>query len=101
MSPQETPGIKSHDELVREVDELAQSAKANHRVAESYIIQSNAKVIMSNARSEKAINDLTSRITEFNKKAGQQTQTLIRLTWAIAVLTVLMLAGLVIQIVKA
>ena len=96
-----SPEIKSHEELIGEVEELAQSAKANHRVAESYIIQSNARVIMSNARSEKAINDLSSEIAEFNKEAGNQTQKLIRLTWVIVVLTVLMLVGLVIQILKA
>jgi len=100
MSPKETLEMKTHEQLAGEIEEIAQSAKANHRLGESYIIQSNARVIMSNARNEKAIYDLTNEIAEFNKEAGNQTQKLIKLTWVIVALTVLMLAGLFVQILK-
>ena len=100
MNTDKNAKVKTHTELADEVEGLAQSAKANHRIGESYIIQSNSRVIMSNAKNEAAIANLTKRIEEFNQKAGSQTQTLINLTWAIVVLTVLMLLGLLIQIWK-
>ncbi|OGM02667.1 hypothetical protein A2115_03540 [Candidatus Woesebacteria bacterium GWA1_41_8] len=98
MKADETTKLKTPGELVDEVESLAQAAKNNHRLGESYVIQSNARVITSNAKNEIAIIDLTRKLEEFNQKAGDQTQKLISLTWAIVILTVLMLIGLGIQI---
>lgn len=42
---------------------------------------------------------LKKSVDEFNKKSGDQTKKMIGLTWAIAVLTVLMLIGLITQII--
>ena len=98
MKADETTKLKTPGELVDEVESLAQAAKNNHRLGESYVIQSNARVITSNAKNEIAIIDLTRKLEEFKLKAGDQTQKLISLTWAIVILTVLMLIGLGIQI---
>ena len=45
-----------------------------------------------------AIGRLHDTIKEFNQQSQKQTQTMIRLTWAIAVLTCAMLVGLGVQI---
>ena len=45
-----------------------------------------------------SIEELHKTIKEFNEASSKQTKQLIILTWAIAVLTILMLIGLVIQI---
>ena len=41
-----------------------------------------------------AIESQTRAIEDFNTKAGRQTTSLLRLTWAIAILTLIMAAGL-------
>ncbi|MEO7841807.1 MAG: hypothetical protein ABIU06_20890 [Anaerolineales bacterium] len=45
-----------------------------------------------------SIDELHKTIREFNEASSKQTKQLIILTWVIAVLTILMLIGLVIQI---
>jgi len=97
----------TQEQLINDVEQLAQSAKANKMLESFYIISSNAKVIASNAKNESAliklgsmINRLTSKIDEYNINATNQTDKLIKLTWAIVGLTILMLIGLIIQLVK-
>ena len=110
MNPDDT----TYEQLIKDVDELAQLAKANRRLGESYIISSNSKLIMSNAKNTSAIDSLTDKLKDFSKEAssqtkelitltkqtGKQTDKLIKLTWAIVGLTILMLVGLIIQLVK-
>ena len=48
-----------------------------------------------------ATNALHATIREFVDQSGKQTRTMIRLTWAIAILTVLMLVAVGIQIFQA
>ena len=48
-----------------------------------------------------ATNALHETIKKFNEQSGKQTAQMLRLTWAIAVLTVALLVGLVIQIAMA
>jgi hypothetical protein len=48
-----------------------------------------------------ATDRLHSAIAEFNETATRQTTQLVRLTWALVILTVLLFAGLVVQIVLA
>ena len=45
-----------------------------------------------------ATRELHKTIVEFNAQAEQQTRTMIRLTWAIAVLTFVLVVGLGVQI---
>ena len=108
------PDDITYEQLIKDVDELAQLAKANRRLGESYIISSNSKLIMSNAKNTSAIDSLTDKLKDFSKEAsrqtkelislteqtGKQTEKLIKLTWAIVGLTILMLVGLIIQLVK-
>lgn len=108
------PDDITYEQLIKEVDALAQSAKGNHRLGESYIINSNSKLIMSNAKNTSAIDSLTNKLKDFSKEASKQTKELIslteqssnqtdkliKLTWAIVGLTILMLIGLIIQLVK-
>lgn len=101
MSTKDTLQNKTTTELVEETLSLAQSAKSNQRLGESYIIESNANLIIASARNEKAVTDLTQTLKEFNKEASTQTQKLINLTWAIVILTILMLVGLIVQIIKS
>lgn len=110
MNPDDT----TYEQLIKDVDELTQLAKANRRLGESYIISSNSKLIMSNAKNTSAIDSLTDKLKDFSKEAsrqtkelitltkqtGKQTDKLIKLTWAIVGLTILMLVGLIIQLVK-
>lgn len=91
---------KTTEELVAETLALAQNAKDNSRLGEANIIKSNANLIIASARNEKAVENLTDTLKVFNTEAGSQTQKLINLTRAIVVLTVLMLIGLVVQIIK-
>ena len=108
------PDDITYEQLIKDVDELAQLAKANRRLGESYIISSNSKLIMSNAKNTSAIDSLTDKLKDFSREAsrqtkelislteqtGKQTDKLIKLTWAIVGLTILMLVGLIIQLVK-
>lgn len=101
------PTELTQEQLINEVIELAQSAKSNHLLGDFYSISSNAKVIASNAKNESAliklsskINKLTSKIDEYNINAANQADKLIKLTWAIVGLTILMLIGLIIQLIK-
>jgi len=101
MNTKKTLQNKTTTELVEETLSLVQSAKSNNRLGESYIIESNANLIIASARNEKAVTDLAQTLKEFNKEAGTQTQKLINLTWAIVILTILMLVGLIVQIIKS
>ena len=101
MNTKKTLQNKTTTELVEETLSLVQSAKSNNRLGESYIIESNANLIIASARNEKAVTDLIQTLKEFNKEAGTQTQKLINLTWAIVILTILMLVGLIVQIIKS
>ncbi len=101
------PTELTQEQLINEVVELAQSAKSNNLLGDFYSISSNAKVIASNAKNESAliklgskINKLTSKIDEYNINAANQADKLIKLTWAIVGLTILMLIGLIIQLIK-
>lgn len=101
MNPKSVQDGDSNERLMREVNELASKAKSNNRLGESYVIESNAKVIASNAQNEVALLNLTKKLQIFNEQADDQTRKLINLTWVIVILTVLMLIGLIIQIVKS
>ena len=101
MNTKKTLQNKTTTELVEETLSLAQSARSNNRLGESYIIESNANLIIASARNEKAVTDLIQTLKEFNKEASTQTQKLINLTWAIVILTILMLVGLIVQIIKS
>lgn len=90
---------QSQEELEREVEELVSRAQSNHRLGESYIIESNAKLIHSNARVEGSIQNLIKQLKAFNEQSDKQTRKMVSLTWVIAGLTALMFAGLVVQIV--
>ncbi len=48
--------------------------------------------------SKEAVEDLHRSITEFNEQANRQARTMIRLTWVIAGLTLLLFIGLLVQI---
>jgi hypothetical protein len=48
-----------------------------------------------------ATNALREEIAKYNAQAAKQAETMIRLTWAIVALTVVLVAGLVVQIVLA
>jgi hypothetical protein len=48
--------------------------------------------------SKGAVEDLHKTIKEFNDRASRQSDTMIRLTWVIAVLTLLLFLGLLVQI---
>ena len=76
-------GRKSQHQLVQETEALASQAKANHRLGESYIVESNAKLIESNARVEGEIGNLINKLHEFNQESSAQTKELISLTHAI------------------
>jgi hypothetical protein len=70
MNTKETLQNKTTIELVDDTLGLAQSAKSNNRLGESYIIESNANLIIASARNENAVSDLTQTLKEFNKEAG-------------------------------
>jgi hypothetical protein len=110
---------KSQQELIQETNALAAQAKGNHRLGESYIIESNAKLIESNARVEGEIGNLINKLQGFNKDSSAQTKELINLTQSIkslntedsvqtaklitltrviVILTVVLVIGLIIQI---
>lgn len=74
---------KSQDELIRETDTLAAQAKSNHRLGESYIIESNAKLIESNARVEGEVGNLINELKESSRLSSTQTEELIALTQSI------------------
>lgn len=71
---------KSQDELIQEANSLAAQAKGNHRIGESYVIESNAKLIESNARVEGQVANLINKLKEFNVESSAQTKELISLT---------------------
>jgi len=48
---------------------------------------------------KRTINKLQEIIQEFNKQSSKQTEKMIRLTWGIVGLTIIMVIGLIIQIV--
>ncbi|SRR6266496_6248605 len=99
---------RSQENLATSVEELAAKAKSNNRLGESYIVESNALVIRSNARVEGNIGNLINVIKKFNieaskqaQAANEQSQKVIKLTQATTYLTLLLFIGLVVQIVLA
>jgi ABC-type multidrug transport system fused ATPase/permease subunit len=75
--------IKSQQELIQETEALAFKAKSNHRMGEGYIIESNARLIESNARVEGEIGNLINELKEFGQQSSDQTKELISLTKSI------------------
>ena len=53
---------------------------------------------ISGPSSKRAVEDLHETIKEFNDQASRQSATMIRLTWAITALTLLLFLGLLVQI---
>jgi hypothetical protein len=90
--------MKTQRQLIDEAQELASKAMGNNRLGESYIIESNALLVESNANVERGISLLLNELGVFNKKAERQAKTMIMLTRAIVVLTILTLIGLAVQI---
>ena len=57
--------------------------------------------IASNEFIKRSILKLEKTIKKFNKQSSEQTQKMIWLTWTIVILTIVMVAGLIIQIILA
>ncbi len=81
----------TQSDLLKQVEELASKARSNHRLGESYVIEAHARAIQSNLNTETAIRDLAGRIRDFDQKAAKQSKQLVRLTWTIAGLTLLLI----------
>lgn len=79
--------MKTQEELIKECKEKADKARKNNRIGDSYIIESNARIIESNAMNEKAVRTLTDRLKESNQKSSRLTQILIILTVVLIFLT--------------
>jgi len=80
MSNIDFPEIKTGNGIDRDL-----AATANDRIKKAVI----------------EINKLTETIEKYNEQTSKQTQKMIRLTWGIVGLTIVMVIGLVIQIVLA
>ena len=57
--------------------------------------------LASDELTRRSIRKLERTIQQYNKQTSKQTQKMIRLTWGIVVLTIVMVAGLIIQIILA
>lgn len=57
--------------------------------------------LASHELTRRALNELQETIKIFNEQSSKQTEKMIRLTWWIVVLTIIMVFGLVIQIILA
>jgi len=55
--------------------------------------------LASDELTRRALNKLQKRIEVFNKQSSKQTKKMIRLTWGIVCLTIIMIVGLIIQII--
>jgi len=55
--------------------------------------------LASDELTRRAVNNLKETIKVFNEQSSKQTQTMIRLTWLIALLTLILVVGLIIQII--
>ena len=89
---------RSQEELATDVEALAVKARSNNRLGESYIIESNAALIRSNARVEGNVGNLIKVIKDFNAESSKQSAKVVILTKATMILTLLLFIGLVVQI---
>lgn len=80
MNDTDFPEIKTGNGIDRDL-----AATANDRIKKAVI----------------EINKLTKTIETFNEQSSKQTEKLVKLTWWIVGLTIIMVAGLVIQIILA
>jgi prophage DNA circulation protein len=55
--------------------------------------------IVSSELLKRAVNKLQETIKTFNEQSSKQTEKMIKLTWGIVALTIVMVAGLVVQII--
>lgn len=80
MDEKDFPEIKTGNGIDRDL-----AATANDRIKKAVI----------------EVNELTTTIKTFNEQSSKQTEKLVKLTWWIVGLTIVMVAGLIIQIILA
>lgn len=80
MDEKDFPEIKTGNGIDRDL-----AATANDRIKKAVI----------------EVNELTTTIKTFNEQSSKQTEKLVKLTWWIVGLTIVMVAGLTIQIILA
>lgn len=88
--------LRSYEEIEKSIGE----AQANAHGPDRYVIAAVLNLVYANQRLDTSINKLKKEITDFNNKAGEQTDKLVRLTWAIVALTLLIAALTVLTLVQ-